>query len=71
MTDLERLSADRDVAIAAALDAARVAYSAARRNLQFAGDAYKDARLAYSTARDASKACNAILAAQDKEDKNV
>jgi hypothetical protein len=54
------------LAALATLDAARVAYSAARD----ACDAYKAARVTYSAARDASKAYLAILAAQEQETPN-
>jgi hypothetical protein len=48
------------------LDAARVAYSAARD----ACDAYKSARVTYSAARDANRVYKAALAAQKQENPN-
>jgi hypothetical protein len=54
------------LAALATLDAARVAYSAARD----ACDAYNAARVAYSAARDANAAYDAALAAQEKGQPN-
>jgi hypothetical protein len=66
MTDLERLKADRD--------AAGVAFTAARAALDAASeaelDATRDARVRYYAARDANKAYEAALAAQEQEQNN-
>ena len=63
MTELEKLRAARDATL--------IACNAANADQAAAVNSASIARLAYSAARDASKAYNAILAAQDKEDKNV